>query len=103
VDPRAPEQQEYWIIQPLIEAGLELDAIRALLFRLAFEAVIDEGRCTVVSMTSLVSDQPVGIRTAWTTTIDRMITAQRRGAFPTGPAPSVRRSSRTATTRSTSS
>lgn len=74
-----PEQQN-WIIQPLITAGLGLDQIRTLMFRLGFEAIISEGRGIVASVTSLVSDQPVEVQAAWTEMIGRMITLTSAGA-----------------------
>jgi hypothetical protein len=68
----APEQR-YWIIEPLIDAGLELDQIRDLLFRISFDAIVNEGRCLVASVTELVGDQPAEIQAAWTTTVGRML------------------------------
>jgi len=59
----APEQQR-WVIQPLVDAGMAPDAICALLFRFA----VDFGGPEVVS------DQPPVIRAAWTHTVDRMLT-----------------------------
>jgi hypothetical protein len=68
----APEQQ-YWIIEPLIDAGLGLDQIRDLLFRISFGAIVSEGRGLVGSVTELVGDQPAEIQAAWTTTVGRML------------------------------
>jgi hypothetical protein len=72
VGPLTPEQR-YWVIRPLIEAGLGLDRIRDLLFRLGFEAVVSEGGTTVASVRNLVRDQPDEVQTAWTEVIGRMI------------------------------
>ncbi|UOY03480.1 hypothetical protein [Blastococcus sp. PRF04-17] len=58
----APEQQR-WVIQPLIDAGMAQDAICALLYRFAVDA---DGL-------EVVHDQPPPIRAAWTHTIDRML------------------------------
>ena len=69
VSPPAPEQQ-YWIIEPLLDAGLELEQIRVLLFRLAFEAIV--GDCATV-LTALVGDQPPAVQAAWRHAIGRMI------------------------------
>jgi len=69
VSPPAPEQQ-YWIIEPLLEAGLELEQIRVLLFRLAFEAIV--GDCTT-ALTALVGDQPPAVQAAWRRAVGRMI------------------------------
>ncbi len=65
----APEQQ-YWIIEPLLEAGLDLEQIRVLLFRLAFDAIVGEGD---TALTALVGDQPPAVQTAWRHAIGRMI------------------------------
>jgi hypothetical protein len=72
VGPLTPEQR-YWVIRPLIEAGLGLDRIRDLLFRLGFEAVVSEGGTTVASVRNVVRDQPDEVQTAWTEVIGRMI------------------------------
>jgi hypothetical protein len=66
-------EQDYWLIRPLIDAGLGLDRIRDLLFRLAFAAIVSEGQDTAASVTTLVDDQPPEIRCAWTEAIGRMI------------------------------
>jgi hypothetical protein len=72
VGPLTPEQR-YWVIRPLIEAGLGLDRIRDLLFRLGFEAVVSEGGTTVASVRNVVRDRPDDVQTAWTEVIGRMI------------------------------
>jgi len=72
VGPLTPEQR-YWVIRPLIDAGLHLDRIRDLLFRLGFEAVVSEGRTTVACVRHVVRDQPDAVQTAWTEVIGRMI------------------------------
>ena len=56
-------EQQYWLIEPLVEAGMDLEEIRTLLVRLAFDAVVDPG--TV----------PAGIRAAVTEMIGRMLQA----------------------------
>jgi hypothetical protein len=82
VGPLSPEEH-YRIIEPLVDAGLELEQVRDLLFRLAFDAIVSEGSATVSSVTDLVRDQPPEIRAAWIRVIGRMIA---RGAS----GPSVR-------------
>jgi hypothetical protein len=66
-------EQHYWVICPLVEAGLGLEQIRDLLFRLSFEAVISEGRPSLSSLTDMVGDQPAEVRSAWSEVIGRMI------------------------------
>ena len=66
-------EQHYWVIRPLIDAGLGLDRIRDLLFRLGFEAIVGEARPTFTSVTHVVRDQPDEVQVAWTQVIGRMI------------------------------
>jgi hypothetical protein len=66
-------EEHYRIIEPLVDAGLELEQVRVLLFRLAFDAIVSEGSSTVSSLTDLVRDQPPEIRAAWIRVIGRMI------------------------------
>ena len=66
-------KQCHWIIEPLVDAGLAPDRIRALVFRLGFEAVVDTGRAPHERLTALVRDEPAHVRAAWTTVIGRMI------------------------------
>ena len=72
----SPQQYE-WLVRPLIDAGLGLDRIRDLLFRLGFAAIISEGRGTAAEVTSLVSDEPSHVRAAWYEVVDRMISLHR--------------------------
>ena len=66
------------MIRPLIDAGLGLDRIRELLFRLGFEAIVSENRGTVAIVQTLVSDQPARVQIAWTEVIGRMISLHTR-------------------------
>jgi hypothetical protein len=65
--------QDDWVIRPLIEAGLDLDRIRDLLFDLGFEAFVSGGRRTVEQVATMVADQPVHVQAAWHETIGRML------------------------------
>lgn len=56
--------------------GPDLDEVRALVFRLGFEAIVGESRGTVASVTSVVSDEPMEVQAAWAKMIDRQITLQ---------------------------
>lgn len=71
--PSSPEELS-WVIQPLVDAGLGPEQIRVLLFRLAFDAIVTEGRGTEASAQAVVSDQPAAVRAAWTETVGRMLT-----------------------------
>ena len=58
------QEQHSWLIQPLLEAGMGLEEIRALVVRLACE---DGG------VRQLVGDQPARVQAAWHETIGRML------------------------------
>ncbi len=66
-------QHDEWVIRPLIDAGLGLDRIRDLLFRLGFEAIVSEGRGTAAQVTTLVVHEPPHVRAAWNEVIGRML------------------------------
>ncbi len=70
-------QHDEWVIRPLIDAGLGLDKIRDLLFRLGFEAIVSEGRSTAVQVTTIVSHEPPHVQAAWHEVIGRMISLHR--------------------------
>lgn len=62
-----------WILQPLVDAGLEVEEIRAVLLRVACAGI--EGLHDLdVSVLDAVADRPVPVRAAWMETVDRMIT-----------------------------
>ena len=85
----ALEQETYWQVQPLMEAGLPLDEIRDLLCRLGFEAVVCDSRSFDTRASGLVADLPAGVRAAWVETISRMVAGPQDGAGvpPVRPAP----------------
>jgi hypothetical protein len=66
----APEQS-IWIIEPLLDVGLDLDEIRTLVFHLAFQAIVGVGTATLID---LARDRPTEVQAAWRHTIGRMIT-----------------------------
>ena len=68
----SPEQL-YRIIEPLVDAGLELEQIRVLLTRLAFDAIVSEGSATLSGLTDVVRDQPPEVQAAWLRVVGRMI------------------------------
>jgi hypothetical protein len=67
-----PEQQ-CWLIQPLVDAGLGLDQISTLVFRLAFDDIVSGGRTTPASVRDLVAGQPTRVQSAWAEMIGRML------------------------------
>jgi hypothetical protein len=72
----SPQQHE-WIVRPLLDAGLGLDLIRDLLFRLGFAAIVSEGRGTAAEVATIVSGQPPHVQAAWHEVIDRMLSLHR--------------------------
>ena len=74
---RAPEHQ-YWLIEPLLDAGLALEEIRTLVFDLGFQAIAGEDRGTVVDVLDVVRDRPVEVRLAWQAMIRRMLALDER-------------------------
>jgi hypothetical protein len=66
-------QTEPWVLAPLMDAGVPLDQVRELVFRLAFYDVVQEGAGTVADLGELVADQPPAVRTAWAQVIGRML------------------------------
>jgi hypothetical protein len=79
VGPLSPQHHE-WVIRPLIDAGLGLDRIRELLFRLGFEAIVTEGRATAAQVATMVSSEPPHVQAAWHEVIGRMISMNRSNA-----------------------
>ncbi|MGY1663939.1 hypothetical protein ACI78Q_22135 [Geodermatophilus sp. SYSU D00705] len=71
------EEERHWIIQPLLDAGLELEEICELVFRLSFEILVNEGPSALADLRNVVEGQPGDIQAAWVRTIDRMITVGR--------------------------
>lgn len=69
--PRRPEESR-WVLQPLLDAGLGLEEIKALLFMVAFEAVT-RGGITDAYLADIVADQPGPVQAAWVQVIGRMI------------------------------
>ncbi|TFV91064.1 hypothetical protein [Blastococcus sp. CT_GayMR16] len=66
-------EQPYWVIQPLVDAGLDVEQIRTLLFRLAFEAMVGGGRGVEAEVANAVLDKPQEVRAAWVETVGRML------------------------------
>ena len=62
-----------WVLQPLVEVGLQQEQIHGLVFRLAFDAVVSEGRGGVAAVTDVVRDEPAEVRAAWAKMIGRML------------------------------
>lgn len=66
-------QTEPWVLQPMMDAGVPLEQVRELVFRLAFDDVLGEGSG---DFGELVADQPPAVRTAWAQVIGRMLAVE---------------------------
>jgi hypothetical protein len=69
-------EQQQWVVQPLIDAGVGLDRISELVFDLAFADLVSEGRDTLTAVSALVSDQSGAVRVAWAQTIARLMSLE---------------------------
>ena len=67
-------EQQYWLIEPLLAVGLELEEVRRLVFRLAFEAIVGADDGSATGLQRLVHDHPLPVQAAWAQVIDRMLT-----------------------------
>jgi hypothetical protein len=65
--------QPQWVVQPLIDAGLELEQIRELVFRLAFEGIVGAAGGGTAGLRDLVADRPPQVQAAWAQTIGRLL------------------------------
>ena len=61
------------MIEPLLDVGLDLEQIRTLLYRLAFEDIVGDG---TADPTDVVGDQPPAVQAAWWHAIGRMISGE---------------------------
>ena len=66
-----PEQ--YWALQPLLDAGLDAEQISDLLVRLCFDAMVCADSGAPPDAMTPVEDLPPEVRAAWAETIDRMV------------------------------
>jgi hypothetical protein len=66
------ESEELWIIQPLLDAGLELDEVRDLLFHISFQCLMGTGRSEPDAI-ALLGGRPPEVRAAWIETVARML------------------------------
>jgi hypothetical protein len=67
-----PERQ-YWVVEPLLDAGLGLEQIRSLVFRLAFDAMVGGVSGAATILRNVVADQPAPVQRAWAEAISRLI------------------------------
>ena len=68
--------QQYWVVEPLLDAGLSLERLRSLVFRLAFDAMVDGESSPTAILRNVVADEPAPVQRAWAQTISRLIVAR---------------------------
>jgi hypothetical protein len=79
-DVEEDESQPRWIVAPLLDAGLDVDGVRTLLFRVTFECLTG-GRSDLSDVSAFLGEQPPPVRAAWVETVNRML-----GTGDTAPA-----------------
>ena len=67
------QEQQQWVVQPLVDVGVELEEIRDLVFRLVFDDIVSGGRDTLTSLGALVADRPAEVQAAWAQLIGRLL------------------------------
>ena len=67
------ESAELWVIQPLLEAGLELDEVCELLFLVSLTSLVSSPPCDILDAPALLGHRPPAVRAAWMETVDRML------------------------------
>jgi hypothetical protein len=65
--------EDLWIIEPLLEAGLDIEEVRTLLTRVSFESVVSDGLPDVSDATVFLGFRSPAVRAAWIETVDRML------------------------------
>lgn len=62
----------WWVIQPLLDAGLAVEDVRTLLVRVTFECLVG-GRTDLSDVSAFLGEQPPLVRAAWNETVNRML------------------------------
>ena len=65
-----------WVVQPLVDAGLDLEQIRDLVFHLAFEGIVGAAPPSPAGLQDLVADRPPRVQAAWLETVGRLFHLQ---------------------------
>ena len=63
-------------MQPLLDAGLDADEVCELLFRLAFEAIVEEWPDRATGLADLARNHPPAVHRAWVMVLDRMLSSR---------------------------
>jgi hypothetical protein len=68
-----PAEEQQWVVQPLLDAGVALPQVCELVFDLAFGDIVTAGRGTIASLGDLVADRSPEVRSAWAQMISRLL------------------------------
>ena len=71
-DMEGDEARPQWIVEPLLDAGIDVDDVRTLLFRVTFECLTG-GRNDISDVSAFLGEQPPPVRAAWVETVNRML------------------------------
>ncbi len=71
----APQQCQ-WVVEPLLDAGLDLERIRTLVFRMGFEGIVAEYQGSPPSFDEVLRGEPAEVRRAWAATLTRLLALQ---------------------------
>ena len=66
-------REPQWVVQPLIDAGLDLEEIRDLVFRLAFDGIVGD----LPRLRDPVAGRPPEVQAAWLETVGRLLAFRR--------------------------
>jgi hypothetical protein len=81
---RFPRDVGAWVVQPLVDAGLALEQVTDLVFRVVFDDVVSEGGSSVDAVWNVVRDQSAEVRSAWALMIGRLLSVDERAEAPAG-------------------
>ena len=66
------ESDQWWVIQPLLDAGHAADDVGTLLLRVTFDCLVGS-RTEISDVTAFLGEQPPVVRAAWVETVHRML------------------------------
>lgn len=70
-------EQGRTVLQPLLDAGVSVEDLRAMLFEVAFAGIVG-GSELDASLRDVVAGRPAAVQAAWVQVIDRMLTSPTR-------------------------
>ena len=77
-----PRDLGSWVVQPLLDAGLALEQVTDLVFRVVFDDVVSEGASSVDAVWNVVRDQSTEVQAAWALMIGRLLAIDEPAGSP---------------------